>query len=125
MKITIHLNRDSVHPGDDLESHVANVEVDSEQDLGLLLIQLVRDYLPSIAGGEATWIVSSSGNCPSPLGVVAQQWKNPRLRVPTEALVGQVLGTARPSITFEYWCQKDPTLVFNAISSGKEPPSRW
>lgn len=125
MKITVHLNRDSVHPGDDLESHASTVEVDSAQDIGSLLKQLARNYLPSIAGGKATWIVSCSGNCLRPLGVLAQQWKDPHLRVPAEALVGHVLGTERPSISFEYWCQKDPTLVFSAISSGKEPPSRW
>lgn len=125
MKVTVHLNRDSVHPGDDLESHASNVEVDSERELGSLLTQLMQEYLPGIAGGEATWIVSCSGNSPSPLGVLAQQWKSPRLRIPAETSVGQVLGTERPSISFEYWCQKDPILVFNAISRGKEPPARW
>ncbi|MFL6636821.1 MAG: hypothetical protein ACJ8HJ_31390 [Massilia sp.] len=125
MKMTVHLNRDSVHPGDDIESHASNVEVDPEAELGSLLMQLMRTYLPGIAGGEATWIVSCSGNGPSPLGVLAQQWQGPRLRIPAETSVAQALGTERPSISFEYWCQKDPALVFSVISFGKEPPSRW
>ena len=125
MKVTVHQNRDSVHPGDNLESHGAYVEVDSDGKFGALSMQLMQDYLPGIAGGEATWIVSGSANSPSPLGVVAQQWTSPRLRIPAEMTVGQVLGIERPSIYFEYWSQKDPIQVFNAISHDKEPPSRW
>src|SRR5689334_7204758 len=123
MKVTVHLNRDSVHPGDDIESHASTVEVDPDAELGSLLMQLMRTYLPGIAGGKATWIVSCSGNGPSPLGVLAQQWQDSRLRIPAETSVRQALGTDRPSISFEYWCQKDPALVFSAISCGKEPPS--
>lgn len=125
MLLTIHLNRDSVHAGDDVESHELKVDADSESNIGDFLRELKRSYLPGIAGGEATWIVSYSGNGPSPLGVLAQQWPEPRLRMPLDAPLSQVLGHGRLSITFEYWCQKDPTMVFDRISAGKEPPPRW
>lgn len=125
MLVIVHVDRDSVHAGDDLESHAAKVEVDSESDIGCLLKDLKFSYLPDVAGGAATWIVSCSGNGSGPVGVLAQQWQEPRLRVPTETSVAQVLGSGRLSVTFEYWCQKDPALVFDMISAGKEPPPKW
>jgi hypothetical protein len=125
MLITIHVDRDSIHAGDDLESHASKVDADSESDIGALLTKLKLNYLPGIAGGAATWIVSCSGCGPSPLGVLAQQWQEPRLRIPLETPLGQVLGSGRLSIMFEYWCQKDPSVVFDRISEGKEPPPKW
>lgn len=125
MLVIVHVNRDSVHAGDDLESHAAKVEVDSESNIGNMLKDLKSRYLPSIAGGAATWIVSCSGNGPNPLGVLAQQWPEPRLRVLLETVVAQVLGSGRLSVTFEYWCQTDPAFVFERIAAGKEPPSKW
>jgi hypothetical protein len=125
MHLIVHLNRDSVHPGDDLESHASTISVDSSSTIASLLCRLKSDYLPGIAGGEATWIITSSGDGPSPLGVLAQQWREPKLRVPHTSLIGELLGTIRPSISFEYWCQKDPQLVFERIAAEKEPPSRY
>jgi hypothetical protein len=125
MQFTVHLTRDSVPPGDDLESHSAAIEADENITIGALLQQIQNTYLPGIAGGEATWIVTCSGVGPSPLGVVAQHWSEPRLRVPVGISALQVLGTGRASIMFEYWCQQNPDLVFERIASGNEPPSRW
>ncbi|GAB2902307.1 hypothetical protein GCM10027046_34220 [Uliginosibacterium flavum] len=124
MPLTVHLNRDSVHPGDDLESHASTIQVESQVSIGEVLEQVKRSYLPGIAGGQATWIISCSGKGPSPLGVLAQQWKEPKLRVSLSVVVSEVLDTTRPSLTFDYWCQKDPDLVFNRIAAGKEPPPR-
>jgi hypothetical protein len=125
MLVIVHIDRDSVHPGDDLESHAAKVEIDSESDIGSMLKDLQSRYLPSIAGGVATWIVSCSGDGPNPVGVLAQQWQEPRLRVPLETPITQVLGCGRLSVSFEYWCQKDPALVFEKIFAGKKPPPKW
>jgi hypothetical protein len=125
MLATIHLNRDSVHPGDDLESHASTVDADTESNIGAFLMKLRDSYLPGIAGGDATWIVTCSGKGPSPLGVLAQQWQEPRLRIPLDTPLSQSLGSGRLSITFEYWCQRDPAIVFDKISLGKEPPRRW
>lgn len=125
MLVIVHVNRDSVHAGDDLEYHAAEVEVDLDSDIGSMLKDLKSSYLPGIAGGVATWIIACSGNGPSPIGVLAQQWQEPRLRVPLETPITQVLGSGRLSVTFEYWCQKDPAFVFERIAAGKEPPSKW
>lgn len=40
MLVIVHVNRDSVHAGDDLESHATKVEVDSESDIGSLMKDL-------------------------------------------------------------------------------------
>lgn len=125
MQLTVHLNRDSVHAGDDLVSHSSTIDCDSEFSIAELIQKVKQTYLPGIAGGEATWIVSCSGNGPSPLGVVAQQWSQPKLRVPPETPISQALGTSRPSITFEYWCQKNPQLIFDRIAAEEEPPPKW
>lgn len=125
MQLTVHLNRDSVHAGDDLESHASTVDCDSESSIAELIQKVKQTYLPGIAGGEATWIVTCSGSGPSPLGVVAQQWRQPRLRLPLDTSISKALGTSSPSITFEYWCQKNPQIVFDRIASDKEPPPKW
>lgn len=124
MQLTVHLNRDSVHPGDDLQSHASTIQVEGDSTIGELLEKTKRNYLPGIAGGQSTWIVSCSAATPSPLGVLAQQWAAPKLRVPLDTPIHTLLGTTRPSVTFEYWCQKDPDLVFNRIAAGKEPPPK-
>jgi hypothetical protein len=125
MQLTLHLNRDSVHAGDDLESHVALIQVEANSTIADLLVRLKSEYLPSISGGQATWIISSSGNVPIPVGVLAQQWRQPKLRVPLGARLSELFGTTKPSISFEYCCQKDPDLAFDRIAAGKEPLAKW
>jgi hypothetical protein len=125
MLAKIHLDRDSVHACDDLDSHATTVEADLKSDVGTLLKILKSTYLPEISGGLATWIVSCSGIGPTPLGVMAQQWQEPRLRVPAETSLGDLLGCGRLSITFEYWSQQDPAIVFERISAGMAPPPKW
>jgi hypothetical protein len=125
MQLTLHLNRDSVHAGDDLESHAALIQVEADLTIAELLARLKEEYLPGISGGQATWIITSSGNVPTPVGVLAQQWREPKLRVPLRARLDELLGTTRASVSFEYWCQKDPDLVFDRIAAGKEPPPKW
>jgi len=123
--LSIRINRDSVHAGDDFESHAKTIDAGGSLSIGDFLCQLRGTYLPGIAGGEATWIVSASGPNSNPIGVVAQQWREPRLRVPLSTSLGELFGSSPPTITFEYWCQKSPELVFSCISSGREPPSKY
>ena len=125
MELTVHLNRDSVHAGDDLGSHALSIQADSNLSIGELIAQMNRDYLPGIAGGQATWIISGSGNSPNPLGVLAQQWKEPKLRVSLSTPIGELLGNPHPNVRFEYWCQKDPELVFSLVAAGNMPPPKW
>jgi len=116
--LTIAIDRDSVHAGDDLISHANSVKLDPTATLGTVLeaIQAMH-YLPSISGDEATWIICASGQ---PIGVLAQQWEAPKLVVPIESPVTQVFGADEPLLFFfRYWCQTDPHVVFSRIAAGE------
>jgi hypothetical protein len=121
--LEVAIARDSVHAGDDLESHATSITLDSSATLRAL-IEVIQDagYLPGISGGKATWIICSSDK---PIGVLAQQWPEPKLTVPPESIVDQYFANTEPRLLFKYWCQADPDQVFSHIKSGKEPPSRF
>jgi hypothetical protein len=73
MKVLI--TRDSVAAGDDTHAPHSRVVRLSEGTIRDFVIELVKKYpLPHIAGGDATWVVSSG----EPLAVLAQQWREPR-----------------------------------------------
>lgn len=67
-------------------------------------------YLPGISGGKATWIICSSGK---QIGVLAQQWAEPKLVIPAEIILSQYFGDSEPRLLFRYWCQADPDHVFS------------
>lgn len=119
--VVVSIDRDSVHAGDDVESHATSITLDPSATLRTL-IEVIQDmdYLPRISGGKATWVVYSSGK---PLGVFAQQWPEPKLTVPPESIVDQHFGNIEPRLLFRYWCQADPDEVFSDIKAGNELPS--
>ncbi|WP_313325410.1 hypothetical protein [Pseudomonas qingdaonensis] len=121
--LEVAIDRDSVHAGDDLGSHATWITLDSSATLSAL-IEVIKDsgYLPDINGGKATWIIFSSDK---PIGVLAQQWREPKLTVPAESIVDQFFGNTKSRLLFRYWCQADPDQVFSHIKAGKEPPSRF
>lgn len=121
--LTIALDRDSVHAGDDLSSHASSIKLDLTATLRTLFeaIQTMR-YLPGISGGEASWVICASGKT---IGVLAQQWATPKLVVPIESQVKQVFQDNEPRLLFKYWCQTDPDLVFSRIKAGEALPSRY
>lgn len=121
--LVVHIDRDSVHAGYDLESHAMSISLDPSATLRTL-IEVVQDmdYLPHITGGKATWVVYSSGK---PLGVLAQQWPEPKLTVPPVSIVDQYFGNIEPRLLFRYWCQTDPDEVFSDIKGGSELPPRF
>ncbi|WP_346831543.1 hypothetical protein ABDX87_03115 [Pseudomonas abietaniphila] len=123
MMLVVAIDRDSVHPGDDLISHANSVKLDPVATLRIALeaIQAMH-YLSSISGDEATWIICASGQ---PIGVIAQQWAAPKLVVPIESLVTQFFGGDEPVLFFKYWCQTDPHVVFSRIEAGEVLPSRY
>ncbi|MCV4289685.1 hypothetical protein OH708_17340 [Pseudomonas capsici] len=123
MMLAIAIDRDSVHAGDDLSSHTSSIKLDPTATLRALFeaIQTMY-YLPGISGGEATWIICTSGK---QIGVFAQQWPTPKLVVPIESLVKQVFGDSEPSLFFKYWCQTDPHVVFSRIEAGEILSSRY
>jgi hypothetical protein len=121
--LEVAIDRDSVHAGNDLGSHATSISLDPSATLRAL-IEVIQDsgYLPDINGGKATWIIFSSDK---PIGVLAQQWLEPKLTVPPESIVDQYFGNTEPRLLFRYWCQADPDEVFSHIKDGKEPPSRF
>jgi hypothetical protein len=121
--LVVPIDRDSVHAGDDLESHAMSITLDPLATLRTL-IEVIQDmdYLPRISGGKATWVVYSSGK---PLGVFAQQWSEPKLTVPPESIVDEHFGNIGPRLLFRYWCQADPDEIFSDIKAGNELPSRF
>ena len=66
------------------------------------------------------WVVYSTGE---PLGVLAQQWPEPKLAVPPASIVDQYFGNIEPRLLFRYWCQADPDEVFSDAQAGNELPS--
>ena len=114
--LVVSIDRDSVHAGDDLESHVMSITLAPSATLRTLIDVIQEmDYLPPISGGKATWVVYSSGK---PLGVLAQQWSEPKLTMPDHSVVDQYFANIEPRLLFRYWCQADPDQVFSAIKAG-------
>jgi hypothetical protein len=121
--LVIGIDRDSVHAGDDLVSHKASIRLDPTLTLRTLFDAIQgMGYLPAISGGKATWIICSSGKH---IGVLAQQWPEPKLTIPTESILSQYFADSEPRLLFKYWCQADPDSVFSQINAGYEPPSRF
>jgi hypothetical protein len=121
--LVIGIDRDSVHAGDDLDSHRTTIGLDPTLTLRALLEAIQgMGYLPAISGGEATWIICSSGKH---IGVLAQQWPEPQLTIPAESILSQYFADSEPRLLFRYWCQADPAYVFSQINAGHEPPPRF
>ncbi|MGG7647039.1 hypothetical protein ACQ4OB_03265 [Pseudomonas sp. ES4] len=118
--LEVAIDRDSVHAGDDMHSHETSINVEATATLSLLLDKVqTMGYLPGIRGGEATWIICTSEK---PIGVLAQQWSEPKLTVPADSMVGEYFAGIEPRFLFRYWCQKNPDQVFDHIKVGNEPP---
>lgn len=122
--LKLEVDRDSVHAGDDISSHAVLISVDENMSIEALLIQASKKcVLPKIAGGKATWFAYSDTEPEQYLGVIAQQWKSPR--VLSSATVGSIFTTQSAKLIFRYWCQSDPDLVFDALANSKELPGRF
>lgn len=122
--LTIQIDRDTVHASDDGEARA--ITIDPGANLGTLFQSIQQSgYLPGISGGEATWIIESSGGDANPLGVYAEQWPEPKLIVSPDTTLEAHFGIAAPTLYFRYWCQADPDLVFAHVQAGKELPPRY
>lgn len=111
----IHLTRDSVCAGDDVDApHARTMSFADEAPLDSVIDEIMRSgYLASIAGGKATW----SAVARHPIAVVAQQWSQPRF-LPGHAANLSLLkgadGVAR--LHFRYHMQEDPNTVFTTLT---------
>ncbi len=110
--MNVYLSRDSVCAGDDVDApHAKQIVVADGTSIEDILSNVSHSgYLPSIAGGKATWSASSN----VPLGVVAQEWAKPKLffRI-FEDLLDIEDKTLR--IHFSYHVQIDPGVVYEVL----------
>ena len=120
------VDRDSVCAGDDCESHEATFAISRQCRVGEFLLEAKRaSPLAGIAGGQATWLIDTQGHGKGCIGVMAQQWANPRLLIPEETTVEELFGEREATVFFRYWCQSAPEAVFEALKAGKELPPRF
>jgi hypothetical protein len=114
--VLIHLSRESVTAGDDVESHDQDFEVDSRKALMLAIAEITHDgYLPLIQGGQATWLVRTTRGG-RVLAVVAQRrdrWDRAALLVEPSIDMSQIGDT----LHFEYLAQRDATAVLDELRS--------
>ena len=117
--------RDSVHAGDDVDApHEIRLPISDDESLENVIRRIVSsNYLASISGGKATWIVESGSRA---LGVVAQQWPTARFLVAADNNVRSFLSSNTGChLNFIYWCQVDPDHVFECLQDGKPLPNKY
>ncbi len=106
------LSRDSVAAGDDVDAHDEVVGIDAPDALTLIERVLASNYLPKIAGGNATWVAVSH----KPVAVCAQQWPGPRL-IPWQPAACEELLHAKGGVRlhFSYLAQIAPEIVLDIL----------
>jgi len=133
--VTLTINRDPVHPGDDLKSHEKSIVVSPDTSISQVLKEIQpKWYLPHM-GGKATWIFGtlrsqeSRFREPNPywieksLAVVAEQWREPRFLLSPETSITECLNPDNfGKLHFHYWNQMDSTDVFERLQAGLPPP---
>ncbi|MEZ0066560.1 hypothetical protein ABIA32_002572 [Streptacidiphilus sp. MAP12-20] len=115
----VHLTRDSVAMGDDVDApHEDARDLPAEMSVREAVDSVVKGgYLARIAGGKASWILTSAG---AAIAVVAQQWKEPRLLTPVASTLASLPtddGVVRWH--FVYLAQRDPVAVFEGLRSSR------
>ena len=107
----VYISRGSVAAGDDVDApNAKSLSVPDGTELVEIIKGIVQSgYLPSIAGGHATWSVTSN----TVLAVVAQQWSEPRMFMARQEDLDYEQGTLR--LYFNYHAQVDPEVVFKVF----------
>ncbi len=124
-QMTIQIDRDSVHPGDDLVSHATTLNISHSATIADFLKEIRQvHFLPSISGGKATWLIDSEGSESKCIGVLAQQWSEPKLTISASTPITEI-SSGKPGFYFRYWCQADPDTVFSCVRSGRELPDKY
>jgi hypothetical protein len=112
------LNRDSVAAGDDMDSHERRFTAPDFMTPRQLfqLAETVR-YLPTIAGGKATWSVWAGRG---PLAILAQEWDEPKFIAPAD----KSLDADPLRVHFSYHAQKPPMGVYTEVMQGGHQPAK-
>ncbi|GAB2875025.1 hypothetical protein [Streptomyces mayteni] len=118
--IRITVDRTSVAAGDDALPHAETLDLPADATLAAVVSGLLaRHFLATIAGGQATWILTGADR---PLAVVAQQWAEPRYLVEPTLPIGSLAVTGRGvTLLFRYWKQHDPERVLADLAAGRTP----
>jgi hypothetical protein len=124
--IRLKVDRDSVCAGDDGVSHAVSVLVAPESTFVEVLKAAQKACpLAGISGGNATWLIDTEGYGKGCVGVIAQQWKEPKLLISPNTAAVDIWGNAEGSLNFRYWGQASPDAVFEAVKTGSGLPSRY
>lgn len=119
-QLTLHLNRNSVAAGDDVEPHDQTLLIQPPENLEAVLRAIpLETYLPRISGGKATWLatVSSGFGIPYPYGafaVIAQQWRAPYM-LGDFGITNYLDEDGALRIYFKYLAQQNPKRVLKAL----------
>ena len=110
----LFVTRDSVCAGDDGDApHPRRLAAPPSATVQQAIeTVLAARYLPSIAGGMATWVAASA----VPLAVIAQQWPAPRM-MPLSSRDRQRLDGEGDVLRlhFSYFAQHDPEQVLGML----------
>jgi hypothetical protein len=115
LHMKVYASRGSVAAGDDVDApHGRRFWFFGSPSLERILKKISRSgYLPSIAGGQATWSVTSN----VPVAVIAEQWAEPRmisLRPDDLKRLDQEQGILK--LRFDYHAQLDPDSVYRNLT---------
>lgn len=125
-QLIVKVSRDSVSAGDDMTAHKAEFFVEKKVTLAQLIkLAIVACPLASISGGKATWVICLPKKEFRNLGVLAQEWAEPKFIVAPETNAAEYFESQEIHIDFRYWCQANPVEVFAAVNSGSELPSMY
>lgn len=116
--LLVRIDRDSVHAGDDGSSHALGVMVGNGTSLAGLVEQILgMGFLPSINGGQATWVIESTGQTSGPVGVFAQQWTTAVFTIRSSILVSEHFADRAGELYFRYRCQENPDQVLAQLGA--------
>ena len=123
-QLIVKVSRDSVCAGDDMYAHEAKFLTKDNISLAQIIEQAIKACpLASISGGKATWVICAPEMKSKYIGVIAQEWKEPKFVVASETNAEIFFGSKEIKIDFVYWCQVNPSEVFEAVENGSELPN--
>lgn len=111
----ISLTRSSVSMGDDVDApHKMELNINESEKLSDLIEKIKEcDYLASISGGRATWILYLGDTA---LAVVAQQWRRAKYLTKDSITMDELFNSnKKAAISFRYLAQKDPMDIYNSL----------
>lgn len=122
--IKVEIKRDSVCAGDDIDGeHKKILKLYPDESVEILIDNILKiNYLPTIAGGKATWVVRSNN---INIAVLAEQWNKAKYFISSKLpLSGFEINDNLLKINIEYYTQLDPDYIFNEINIGNKP-KKW